>query len=298
MEAILATLADPFLHRFWWRAAVLAALLGVAGACLGTILITRRLALIGDALSHALLPGIGIAWLLAGTSLIALLLGAVGAGILALLGAALLARMTRLKEDVAVAALLATAFAVGVVLVTKVDAGVNLTHALFGNLLAIGSDDLTLALIVHLAVVWTFALGWRAIVLHAFDPGYLRLTSPWAMLIHPWLLVLLVADLAASLRTMGAVTAMGMILLPAATAALWCATIGRSLALAAVIAVVGALGGMWIAWHLGLPPGPSVVALLGGGFLMSAAVGRRGGFLARQRHAPHLHRTPGEDSHG
>jgi zinc/manganese transport system permease protein len=284
------TLFDPFLHRFWWRALVIAACLGVSGACLGTVLVTRRLALIGDGLAHALLPGVGVAWLVAGASLAALWSGAALAGALALGGAWLLARLTRLHEDTAIAALLATSFAAGVLLIAKAGSAVDLTHALFGDLLSVGRGDAWIAGGVLAVVVWTFALGWRVIVVHAFDPQFLHSRDRRLDLIHPWLLLLLVAHLAAGLRCLGAATSVGVLLLPAATAALWTARLERLLLLAAAIAVVGAVVGLFAAWHLALPPGPAVVAVLGLGFLASAVIGARGGVLALRRHAPHVHR--------
>ena len=139
-------LVTPFTYEFMRRGLVTAMLLGVSGGLLGCVLILRRLALMGDALSHSLLPGVAAAWLLFGTSTAALFLGGLIAGLLTALGSALLSRLTRVKEDAAFGSLFVVFFGAGVALISKLPTRINLSDFLFGNVLGVGSSDLRLAL--------------------------------------------------------------------------------------------------------------------------------------------------------
>jgi len=284
--SFLAVLDQPAL----WRAALTCVLLGVSASLLGCVLVVRRLALMGDALAHALLPGLGIAWLTVGASVGALLVGGVVAGLITALGSALVSRLTRLKEDVAFAALFTTCYAAGVALVSKAGTPVDLLHFLFGNVLAVGAGDLWFAAGASILTVTVFAAGFRAILLECFDPVFHRSVRGRGTAVHLGLLVLIVVNLVGALHALGVVLALGLFLLPAATAYLWCERWTAMLGLSAVVAVVGSLAGLVLGVAFDLPPGPAVVGTLGLGFLLSAVLSPRHGLLARLlRPAWHQH---------
>jgi zinc/manganese transport system permease protein len=293
MSDWLAWLAEPFTHRFMLRAVLICVFLGISASMLGCVLVMRRLSLLGDALAHSLLPGVGIAWLIFGTSLPALFIGGLGAGLATALASGLISRLTRVKEDAAFAALFISLFGVGVALISRVGTPIDLLHVLFGNILGVGGDDLWLAASVSVLTVAVFAIFYRSILLECFDPSYHRACGGRSTLTHLGLLALVVLNLVAALHALGGVLALGLFMLPAVTAYLWCDRWGAMLAFAAIFAVCGAVGGLALSYHAGLASGPAMVAVLGGGFLLSAFLSPRHGLLARGLRPEHHH---GEDS--
>jgi zinc/manganese transport system permease protein len=281
---MIAFLLEPFSYAFLQRGLLVAALLGLSGGLLGCILVLRRLSLMGDALSHSLLPGIGVAYLLFGPSLPALLLGALLAGLLTALGGGLVSRLTRIKEDAAFGSLFLVLFAAGVALVSRLPARVDLLHFLFGNILGVGPSDVALAGGAAALTVTVFALFRRSIVLETFDPVFHRATGGHGWLTHLGILALCVINLVAALQAMGVVLALGLFLLPAVTAYLWCDRLPAMLAFSAITAVLGSVVGILVSYHAGLPSGAAIVLSLGAFFLLSALGSPRYGIVARLRH--------------
>lgn len=279
----MSDLLAPFASPIALRAILACSLCAVAAALLGCVLLVRRLSLLGDAIGHAVLPGVGAAWLIAGAGAGGLLLGGIAAGVIAALAAGLAAHATRLKEDAAFAAVFAVCSAAGVILVSRAGSQADLLHILFGNLLAIDRTALWTAAGTSVLVVGVFALAWRPILIACFDPGFLRGSSRagGASLIQAGLLALVALTLLSALHVVGAVLSLGLLLLPAATAYLWCERWGGMLAVAVACAVTGAVVGIAAAWHLRLPPGPCVVCTLGGLFAVSVLLAPRHGALAR-----------------
>lgn len=267
-----ALLIEPFAYEFMQRGLACAILLSISGGLLGNVLMLRRLSLMGDALAHSLLPGIGLAYLCFGTSATALFAGALLAGLFTALGSAILSRVTRLKEEAAFGSLFIVFFGAGVALVSLAGPRVNLLHFLFGNVLGVGPDELRLTLVTALATVAVFILGYRSIVLETFDPTFYRATGGRGGWVHGGLLALTVLNLVAALQTMGIVLALGLFLLPAVTASFWCRRLQPQLLLSVALALVGSGGGILLSYHAGLPSGASIVLVLGAAFLGSAAI--------------------------
>jgi zinc/manganese transport system permease protein len=213
---------EPFRHDFMLRALVSSVLLGLVGGLLGPLLVLRRMALMGDALSHSLLPGIALAWLLFGPSPTALLLGALLAGLLTAFGGAAVSRLTVVKEDAAFGALFLVFFASGIALLSRLPTRFNLTHFLFGNILGITPADLVLVGAVTVGTVLALYLFRRPLLLETFDPGFHRATGGSGRMTHVGFLILVVLNLVAGLQTMGVVLVLGLFLLPAVIARLWC----------------------------------------------------------------------------
>jgi len=281
---MISFLLEPFSYAFLQRGLLVAALLGLSGGLLGCILVLRRLSLMGDALSHSLLPGIGVAYLLFGPSLPALILGALLAGLLTALGGGLVSRLTRIKEDAAFGSLFLVLFAAGVALVSRLPTRVDLLHFLFGNILGVGPSDVALAGGAAALTVIVFALFRRSIVLETFDPVFHRATGGHGWLTHLGILALCVINLVAALQAMGVVLALGLFLLPAVTAYLWCDRLPTMLAFSAITAVLGSVVGILVSYHAGLPSGAAIVLALGAFFLLSALGSPRYGIVARLRH--------------
>lgn len=299
MNALLdqcgAWLAEPFHYRFMWRAVFVCAFLGVSAGLLGCVLVVRRMALMADALAHSLLPGIGIAYLLMGANIMALLVGGLAAGLTTALASGLISRLTRVKEDAAFAALFVSLFAFGVALVSRIGTPVDLLHFLFGDILAIGDADLRLAAAVSALTVAVFALFFRAILLECFDPVFHRACGGRSALTHLGLLALAVINLVAALRALGVVLALGLFMLPAVTAYLWCDRWARMLIFSALYAVAGSCVGLLISYYAGISSGACMVATLGVGFILSAVLSPRHGLISRWSRPHHHHREETPD---
>ena len=280
----------PFSYDFTQRGLLSAVLLSVSGGLLGCILVLRRLALMGDALSHSLLPGVALAWLLFGPSTTALFVGALLAGLLTALGSALLSRLTRVKEDAAFGSLFIVFFGAGIALVSKLPTRLNLTHFLFGNVLGVSATDLQLSAAVSVGTVLIFAVFYRAILLETFDPVFHRATGGWGALIHVGFLALTVLNLVTGLQTMGVVLALGLFLLPAVSAYLWCDHFFRLLLLSVGLALTGSIAGILLSYHAGLASGAAIVLCLGAIFIGSVLLSPRYGALKRLREFLHERR--------
>lgn len=292
--------AEPLSYGFIQRGLISAALLSLSGGLLGSILVLRRMALMGDALSHSLLPGIAAAWLLFGPSTPALFAGAIFAGLLTALGSALLSRLTRIKEDAAFGCLFIVFFGAGIALLSRVPTRLNLEHFLFGNILAVGPAEIRLSAAASGATVAAFVLFRRSILLETFDPVFHRAIGGHGGITHVGVLALTVLNLVAALQTMGVVLALGLFLLPAAAAYLWCDRFGRLLAAAVGFALAGSVLGVLVSYHAGIASGAAIVLCLGGLFLASVLFSPRHGALARLAALSRIRRGivhPGQDAH-
>jgi zinc/manganese transport system permease protein len=274
-------LLEPFRHDFMRRALAAAALLGLGGGLLGPFLVLRRMALMGDALSHSLLPGIALAWLLFGPTPAALFAGALLVGLLTALGGAAVSRLTVVKEDAAFGALFLLFFAAGIALAVRLPTRVHLSHFLLGNLLGVSSADLALVASVVASTALALLLLLRPLLLESFDPVFHRATGGPGRLVHAAFLGLVVLNLVAGLQTMGVVLVLGLFLLPAVAARLWCENLGPLLALSSAFAVIGAPAGLLLSYHVGLPSGPAIVLALGAILLLSLLAAPGPGMLPR-----------------
>jgi len=274
-------LLQPFHYGFMQRSLVSALLLSVSGGLLGSILVLRRMALMGDALSHSLLPGIVLAWLWFGPNALALFVGALLAGLLTALASALLSRLTRVKEDAAFGSIFLVFFAAGVALLSRLPTRLNLEHFLFGSILGVGPSDLRLAGVITAVTVLLFLAGYRSLVLETFDPVFHRASGGQGGAVHLGLLALTVLNLVAALQTMGVVLALGLFLLPAVIAYLWCDHFLRLLALAVAVAMACSTAGILLSYHAGVASGAAIVLCLGAVFLFSALASPRHGAAAR-----------------
>lgn len=272
---------EPFSYQFMQRGLLSAVLLSLSGGLLGGILVLRRLALMGDALAHSLLPGVALAYLFFGASLPALFAGALLAGLLTAGGSALLSRLTRVKEDAAFGSLFIIFFALGVVLVSAMRSRIDLMHFLFGNILAVSRADLILAAAVSATTLVTFVAFYRPILLETFDPIFHRATGGHGSVTHVALLALTVLNLIAALQAMGVVLALGLFLLPAVSAYLWCDSLRRMLVASVVIALAGSVTGIFASYHAGLASGATIVLSLGVVFIVSAIISPRYGLAVR-----------------
>ncbi|RSZ35586.1 metal ABC transporter permease [Variovorax beijingensis] len=277
-----ALLVQPFVEYGFMRRALVATLaLGLGSAPIGTLLVLRRMSLMGDAMGHALLPGAALGFLFAGFSLAAMSAGGFFAALAVALAAGFVTRVTSQREDASFAAFYLIALALGVLLVSTHGSSVDLMHMLFGTILAV--DDAALLLMAGVASLTLVVLAviYRPLLVECLDPGFLRNVGGPGSLVHGVFLVLTVANLVAGFQALGTLMAVGLMMLPATAARFWAAEVW-SLALAAAgMAVLSGFAGLLLSFHAQWPSGPAIVLVAGAAYLLSLVFGPHGGLLSR-----------------
>lgn len=289
MSGLVDGLFTPFVEFSFMRRALVACLaLGLGCGPVGVLLTLRRMSLMGDALSHAVLPGAAIGFLLGGFSLPAMSLGGFAAGLTVALLAGLVTRFTGQREDASFAAFYLISLALGVLIVSMRGSSVDLLHVLFGTILAV--DDASLLLVAAIASLslLTLALIYRPLIVECFDPGFLQAVQGQGTVFHLAFLILVVLNLVAGFQALGTLMAVGLMMLPAAAARFWAQEVWSMAAVATAIAVLsGYLGLLW-SYHRDLPSGPAIILTAGLIYLLSLVLGRRDGLLVRFLPRPHL----------
>lgn len=289
MELALALLVDPFVEFGFMRRALVGVIATAIGtAPIGVFLLLRRMSLTGEAIAHAMLPGVAVAFLVAGLSVTAMALGGLVTGLLVASLSGVLARKTVLKEDASLAAVHLVSLAAGVLIISAKGSGVDLLHVLFGSVLAINDVSILLTATVTTATLAILAVVYRALVLECVDPAFLRTVSRASPYVHQVFLMLVVANLVAGLQSLGTMMTIGVMILPAASARLWANEISRIIGLSIVIAVAGCYAGLLASYHTDLPSGATIVLTLGCFYLLSVLFGQQGLVLPWRRTQQHL----------
>jgi zinc/manganese transport system permease protein len=285
----LTFLLEPFAEFAFMRNALLGCVaLSLSAAPVGVFLMLRRMSLTGDAMAHAVLPGAAIGYLLAGLSLTAMTIGGIAAGLLVAVGSALVSRNTVLREDTSLAAFYLISLALGVLIVSVRGNSVDLLHVLFGTVLALDHEALWLLGGISAVTLVGMALLFRALVLECLDPDFHRQVNPWSAWAHYGFLVLLVINLVAGFHALGTLMAVGIMVLPAASARFWVQRLGPLLVLATTLAVLASLSGLLLSYHLDLPTSPVIVLSLGLAYLLSMLLGPHGAWRQQRTPTPHL----------
>ncbi|MEW6480009.1 MAG: metal ABC transporter permease [Pseudomonadota bacterium] len=272
----------PFIEFGFMRQALLGCIaLALSAAPVGVFLMLRRMSLMGDAMAHAILPGAAIGYLLFGLSLAAMTVGGIVAGLAVAIGAGLVSRHTLIREDTSLAAFYLISLSLGVLIVSVRGNNVDLLHVLFGSVLALDGAALTLLWGITSVTLATLFLIRRPLVLECLDPGFLRQVSGLGAVAHVGFLALLVINLVAGFHALGTLMAVGIMVLPAASARFWVRRLGPLVAVATGIALCTSIAGLLLSYHADWPTSPVIVLGLGGVYLLSMAFAPRG--VLRQR---------------
>ncbi len=280
---------DPFLEFGFLRRALVGCLaLSVAAPPLGVFLMLRRMSLTADVLAHGILPGVAIAFLLAGLSVPALAAGGLVAGLAVAVGAGALSRATGGREDASFAALYLLALALGVALVSWGGGAVELNQILFGA--ALGVDDPALLLMAGTATLTLLALAfaWRPLALECFDPGFARSLGAGGARWHLGFMALVVLNLLSAFQALGTLMSVGLMMLPAIAARHWARDLGGMVYASVAIAASASVAGLLVSFHADVPTGPAVVLCAGTGWAVSVLAGPVDGLLARRIGRRHL----------
>jgi zinc/manganese transport system permease protein len=274
-------LLAPFTEFAFMRRALAATLaLALSAAPLGVFLTLRRMSLLGDALSHAILPGVALGFMFFGLSLTAMALGGVLAGLLVIGLAGLVSRLTPLREDASLAALYLTALALGVTLIAHHGTRLDVLHILFGSALGVDAAGLYLVAGVSSLSLLALAGGYRGLVLESFDPQFLRALQRGSWCWQQGFLMLVVLNLVAGFQTLGTLMAVGLMMVPAVSARLWHDTLPAQLLNASAQAMVAGVAGLLLSYHLDTPSGPTIIGCAGALYAASLLVAP-GGWLPR-----------------
>jgi zinc/manganese transport system permease protein len=269
-------------------AAAGAVALAFGGAPLGVLMIARRLSLMGDALSHGILPGVAIAYLVAGRDPVALTLGALTAGLIVAGLSSILARTGKLPDDAAFAILYLSALALGVLLLGKAGKADQLEALLFGSSQALDVGGLALAGGAASATLIGLALFLRGVLGEGADPVFMRTLGARFGLSHLLLMLLLALNLVAGFRAFGALMTVALMTVPAAAARFWAKGYGGQAACAVLLSAASGLMGLGLAARWGVEPGAVMTLCAAALFAVSALAGANGGLLQTWLARAHL----------
>jgi zinc/manganese transport system permease protein len=275
MTGLEAILVEPFAAYGFMRSALVGlAALALANGPIGVLLLVRRMSLVGDVLSHAVMPGAALGFALAGYSLLALSAGGVVTGLAVAALSSVVMRNPAQQQDVSLAVFYLLSLAIGVLLVTARGSDIDLMHVLFGTILAVGMPTLVVMASLATVSVLVLAAVYRPLVVEAFDPGFLQAVSGGGGIYRLVFLALVVLDLVAGFQAFGTLLAVGPLLLPAAAARCWTHRIGPAMALGTALGLVAGYAGLLLSYFLNLPSGPAIVLVAGGFYLLSLAATR------------------------
>lgn len=269
-------------------------LVGMACGVIGCFVILRGMAMVGDAISHAVLPGVVVAFMLAGTGPLALFLGAMGAGVLTTVLINLIQNNSRIKGDSAIGLVFTVFFAIGVILISALPRGTHfdLKCFLFGNPLAVGTPDLWMMVIVAALVCGVVLLLFHPLRLASFDPVMAASIGLRPKAVHYLVMFLLAATVVASLQAVGIIMVVAMIIAPGATAYQWTDRLGVMLILSAVVGLFSAGLGFIVSFWQNWPTGPAMTVVAGGLFILSMFFSPSYGIIAntvkRRRNVRHI----------
>lgn len=291
LDLLYDWVCGPFVEFSFMRRALVGTLaLALSSAPLGVFLTLRRMSLFGDALSHAVLPGVAIAFIYFGLSLTALSIGGLIAGMAVVTITGFVSRHTNLKEDASLTAGYLVALALGVMLIAGHGTQLDLLHILFGNVLAVDVEGLLLMASVATVSILALALLYRGLLLETFDPVFLAASagkrSGRGAFYQQTFLMLVVLNLVAAFQTLGTLMAVGLMMLPAIAARVWHESLAGQLAASSLIAMLASAAGLLISYHLNLPSGPTIIVCAGVLYALSLVFAPRGWLSGRRR--PHL----------
>jgi zinc/manganese transport system permease protein len=289
MSTLYAAVVQPFIEYGFMSKAILGCvLLSLSSAPLGVLLMLRQMSLMGDAMAHAVLPGVAVGFLLGGASLPLMSFGGFVAGVIIAVLVGLATRSTIVKEDANLAAFYLMALSLGVLLISLKGNTVDLMHLLFGSVLAVDAASLHLMAGVSSFTLITFALFYRGLLAEAFDPVFLRSVCKGAGMFHLLFLILVVVNLVASFQALGTLMAVGLMMLPAVAARFWAQGFAPMVVVAAAIGITASVAGLLISFYINVPSGPAIILSAGVMYLLSLLFGRFGSVRARYFPFKHL----------
>lgn len=282
---IVELLTEPLAYPFMMRGLLAALMVGVICSTLGTYVILQGMAFLGDALAHAILPGVVMAYLLGWP----LAVGALIVGIATALGIGALSEKGEIRSDTAIGIVFAGSFALGVALLSTVRSyAVDLAHILFGDLLAVSTEELWLTLILGTLVLVTIIAFYKELLVITFDPTLAAVLRLPDRFLRYLLLVLIAVTIVISLQTVGIALVLAMFVTPAATAQLLTKRLPTMMLVAALIGATANVSGLYLSYYVNIATGPAMVLVATAFFLLTFLLAPERGLVmrrVRQRYA-------------
>ena len=261
---------DWLAYDFMQRAFVATFVLSASIAPIGAFLVLRRLSLAGEAMAHAIVPGIVIAFVAFGLSVFSMVTGGLVAGVLVALGTSMLARRTLIKEDASLASLYLISLALGIFILSAAGSAIPLKSFLFGSTLGIDDDTLLLIGITATVTIISITIMLRPFIMIIFDPTYYDSQSSRSGFVQQWFMFLVVLNLLAAFKSLGTLMAVGLMILPATAARYWVSTITNYLLMTFLFALFSCWVGLLLSFYLAdVPTGPAIVLVAGVVFIVS-----------------------------
>jgi len=262
---MIDTFFAPFFFPFMQKAFIISVLIGIPCAILSCFVVLKGWSLMGDAISHAVFPGIILAYV-AGLPLV---LGAFAAGMGCAVAVGFLSANSRVKQDTVMGVVFSGMFGIGLVIYTKIETSVHLDHILLGNMLGVGAGDLWTAGLIGALVCGVMALKWRDFLLFSFDPAQAHAVGLRTGWLHYGMLGLISLTVVAVLKAVGLVMAIGMLIAPGAIAFLIARKFEHMLIWAVSVTVLSGLLGVYLSFWLDSAPAPTIILILSAVFLLT-----------------------------
>jgi ABC-type Mn2+/Zn2+ transport system permease subunit len=276
-SAMFDWLLEPLTYGFMQRGLAASVMVGVLCAVVGCYVVLRGMAFLGDALAHAILPGVALAYLLKGN----LMLGALIAAVVVGLGIGMLSRQGKIREDTAIGILFAAALALGVAMISTVQTyAVDLTHILFGNILGVSPSDLLIIAVLGVIVIATIVLLYKEFLVVSFDRVLAATLRLPVEVLRNLMLILIALTIVVSLQAVGVGLVAAMLVTPAATAFLLTRRLPTMMVIAALIGAFSGVAGLYLSYYLNIASGAAVVLVATAVFVLAYIFAPRRGLLA------------------
>jgi zinc/manganese transport system permease protein len=287
--SVFEFMISPFTeYAFMRRALVGATALSLSACPIGVFLMLRRMSLTGDAMAHAILPGAAVGFLVSGLAILPMTIGGLVAGLCVALMAGAVSRLTIQREDASLAGFYLVSLALGVLLISIKGSNIDLMHILFGTVLALNDDALQLIAWVSTITLITLAVIWRPLVAECLDPVFLGSISRIGPVVHLLFLALVVLNLVGGFQALGTLLAVGLMMLPALSARLWCRRLETMCLTAAGIGFLSGYVGLLVSYHASVATGPAIILTAGFAYAVSLIAAPQG--VIRSRFTPRRHR--------
>lgn len=270
MDNLITFFTDPMGFDFMQRALLTALLVGTACSLFSCFLVLKGWSLMGDAISHALLPGLALAVILG----IPLSVGAFGAGLFCAVGTGFIKENSRVKEDAIMGIIFSGMFALGLVMLTKIKTDIHLLHILFGNILGVSQSDLLELAIIAIACSTIMIIKHRDFMLYCFDENHARVLGLPVKLLHFSLLALLALTIVSALKATGIILVISMLIAPGAIGLLLTKQFEKMMVIALIASILSCTIGTFISFHIDVATAPLIVVIQAGLFCIALIINK------------------------
>lgn len=272
-------LIEPLQYGFMQRSLIVAIFVGLICAVVGSYLMVQRLALLGDAISHSVMPGLAIAFMIGAN----IYVGAFIAGVLSTMAIAWIRARSPIKEDAAMGIVFSACFALGITLITLIqrDNKIDLNHFLFGNILGVTGEEVWQTVAISGFVILVVVALYKELLFYTFDPLGAQAAGLPTNLLNFGLMVLIALTIVASMKSVGVILVLSLLITPGATAYLLVTRLHQVMALGALISITASISGMFLSYYFNLPSGPAIVLVVSAFFVLAILFSPTNGVLTQ-----------------